>query len=472
MRIQFSVRSVFLLMLMVAMPLGWQTDRALRQARTVAKIKEMRGRPWSLARSPTWLWSFTGEFFGHYVIGVEIPQGKAELALPELKNLADLRVVLISADPQEIDTMGLPGPEARAIESTVQAQLPGVVVAVGTWANGEASRLVTARAFQALKTAARRSNGTSPYGEVVCLIQSADLRQSLIVLDKMVLEHPKDKGALRCRAFVHLLLGNPPAALADFDKVIGMDPRDAAALYGRGETKCLLGNALASIGDLDQATRLDSDYAAPYLARDAVQSEFRECIHVVRGPRDMLAIMGGDRTCSLSSFGITPQPTVNFATDKRINLRGSFLFECWSRVYHEWRLVNCGAHPSGTMSSDDPNHARGQRDAAVRYAVARQLNNAQGCLDTAIELAPTKGDYRKLRGIVFVLRGDWSGAEADFSRAIELNQRDFDAYSLRSGFYFEKGDVEKSIKDTDEMLRIQRSELRSTGEPDLNLRGF
>lgn len=68
--------------------------------------------------------------------------------------------------------------------------------------------------------------------------------------------------ALGSRGLVHLRMGNPEMALADFNQLIKRQPDDAEALYGRGLAKRMKGDAAGATADLAAAEKIDPGIAA------------------------------------------------------------------------------------------------------------------------------------------------------------------------------------------------------------------
>src|SRR6185295_6290721 len=67
---------------------------------------------------------------------------------------------------------------------------------------------------------------------------------------------------------------------------------------------------------------------------------------------------------------------------------------------------------------------------------------------------PQDADYRNNRGAVKIQKGDWQGAIADCSRAIEMNPRQRDAYSNRAFAYSSTGQYDGAIADSRRALEL------------------
>lgn len=99
--LQFSLRTVLLVITAASGWLAWQAYRAQQQAVAVAALRELRGHATSKVRNPDWLWRLFGERLGRTTVRVELDSDQVAAAIPHLKAFPDLEEVQIASWPQE-----------------------------------------------------------------------------------------------------------------------------------------------------------------------------------------------------------------------------------------------------------------------------------------------------------------------------------------------------------------------------------
>jgi hypothetical protein len=90
---QFSLRTLFLVITVIAGFLSWQAYRAEQEATAVAKLEQLQSKIVFETRKPQWLWNSCGERMGRTVVSVDIPVAEVAAAIPLLKTLPNLRKV-------------------------------------------------------------------------------------------------------------------------------------------------------------------------------------------------------------------------------------------------------------------------------------------------------------------------------------------------------------------------------------------
>ena len=96
----------------------------------------------------------------------------------------------------------------------------------------------------------------------------------------------------------------------------------------------------------------------------------------------------------------------------------------------------------------------------------KHINSGAGALEssltdfnTAIKLDPKKDDAYTLRGIIFGLRDQYTGALEDLSRAIELNALEFFPYVMRGFLYKQMGEPDRAKSDLNQALQLAGQSL-------------
>ncbi len=99
--LQFSLRTLLLVITAACVWLAWQAYRAQQQAIAVAALRELRGHVTSKVRNPDWLWRLFGERLGRTTVRVQLDSDQVATAIPHLKTFPDLEEVQIASWPQE-----------------------------------------------------------------------------------------------------------------------------------------------------------------------------------------------------------------------------------------------------------------------------------------------------------------------------------------------------------------------------------
>jgi len=99
--LQFSLRTLLLVITAASVWLAWQAHRAQHQAIAVAALHELRGHATTKVRNPDWLWRHLGKRLGRMTVRVELDSDQVAAAIPHLKALPGLEEVQIASWPQE-----------------------------------------------------------------------------------------------------------------------------------------------------------------------------------------------------------------------------------------------------------------------------------------------------------------------------------------------------------------------------------
>jgi tetratricopeptide (TPR) repeat protein len=261
-------------------------------------------------------------------------------------------------------------------------------------------------------------------------------REALADYDATIRIDPNAATARRMRGALLSKLGKHDQALAEFDAAVALDPKDSGAYKDRGAVYSQSGDYAKALRDLDEALRLDPKNAKAYQNRAATFNELgqferaiRDCDEALRinpknaGARNNrgLALLGlGQYEQAISSL------TEALALDARlvpayVNRGGAFtrlgLIDEASADYEEaLRLApHLTAVENGLRQIRDLVRLR-SRSADDSLAVRQVSPESQHFYDN--------GNARRASG-------DWSGAVAEYGRAIESDPKNADAYAMR-----------------------------------------
>ncbi len=138
---QYSLRTLLTVVLICTIPcswLGWEANRARRQARNMDAFRELVSEEWIWSdyewffvrepRRPTWLWSRIGYSLDQKVVEMRVPVRNAERAIGILKEMPYLQTVSIEgwytrpSQKHRVET------EVELATAKVQQAMPGVAV--------------------------------------------------------------------------------------------------------------------------------------------------------------------------------------------------------------------------------------------------------------------------------------------------------------------------------------------------------
>ena len=195
-----------------------------------------------------------------------------------------------------------------------------------------------------------------------------DHERALRDLDEAIRLDPKNARAYQNRAATHNGMGRYDRALADSDEALKLDPKNAGALNNRGLALAGLGHYERAISDLTEAIRLDPVQVAPYFNR-------------------------GGAFAHLGQF-------VDAQSD-------------YEEVLH--RVPGYAPAEAGLSQVRQivRNHPRSVRD------------------DWALRHDPEEAERYREQGNLKRQEGDWSGAITEYTRALEIDPKDADAYGSR-----------------------------------------
>ena len=88
------------------------------------------------------------------------------------------------------------------------------------------------------------------------------------------------------------------------------------------------------------------------------------------------------------------------------------------------------------------------------YDVKEDYENAVFAYTKAIELNPKDADAYINRGVIYHTQGKYDLAIADYTKAIEFNPQDEDGYSNRGAVYHGQGEYSLAIGDYDKALEL------------------
>ncbi len=241
----------------------------------------------------------------------------------------------------------------------------------------------------------------------------------------------------RLRAALLSRLGRQAEALADLDAAIRFDPKDASAYKDRGGVYHRLGDPGRALRDLDESIRLDPRSAKAYLNRAAAhnglahyEEAVRDCGAALRlDPSNAGAL--NNRGVAMAGLGRSEDAIADLTESIRLDPKPAAPYVNRAGVYRQLGLYERAASDYDEAVRRDP----GLSKTVSELLPARdQLRDrARSARDGLALQQPSVDDARQCldRGNARRAAGDWPGAIAEFTRALEGDPTRPDAYALR-----------------------------------------
>jgi tetratricopeptide (TPR) repeat protein len=290
-------------------------------------------------------------------------------------------------------------------------------------------------------------------------LDKAHFKESLKWFDETIRGNPKDKRALRCRGFAHLLSGDPERAIRDFTAAIEVDAQDPVSFYGRACAERFLGRTREAIADLTKAIRLDPQYGAAYNERAAVYEDSGIPLAGSDDVRRATEItLSEPETPSNAPGNVYLGRGAELAIGRRVSLTG-LAYDCWSLIFGEYRAYASAVGERAKTVDQNPRDAIAHKNIALVQIKQGELDKGMGSLGEALRLAPSDCSLYKLRAALRAVTRDLSGAVADATRAISICPTDKESYELRISIYDEMGKYAEASADLKQLSKLRTEEM-------------
>ncbi len=100
-----------------------------------------------------------------------------------------------------------------------------------------------------------------------------------------------------------------------------------------------------------------------------------------------------------------------------------------------------------------PDYGPAINDIVYSYTKGKQFDAALAELDRLATMPGSSQDeIHRIRGQVFLAKGDMSAAEREFRKAIELNPQNYQTYILLAQLNMQRNNVPQALKDVDQLI--------------------
>lgn len=293
-------------------------------------------------------------------------------------------------------------------------------------------------AFSAFDAAIRIDpNNARAYGHrgaTLDLLRRYD--QALADFDRALRLDPNSVTVLRLRAALNSRLGKNIQALADLDAAIRVDPSDTMLFKDRGGVLNRMGDHARALRDLDESLRLDPKNARALQNRAAAHNSMgrfdlalQDCNNALRiEPRNG----GVHNNRGLALIGLERPDEAVADLNEAIKLQPGLIAARVNRgnAYTRLGLLD--------RAADDFREAlRAQPNLAVAEAGLQAITESQRTrirtqpMPVLVHEDPFEAARYRTLGDARRASGDWSGAAADYGRAVEADAKDTEAYASR-----------------------------------------
>lgn len=244
-------------------------------------------------------------------------------------------------------------------------------------------------------------------------------------------------------------LGDFDGALSEYEKAIRLDPQFANGYQGRARVLWKKGNLKDALADATRAVELNPNEPSPYKSRgfiyheldelDKALSDYDRALELAPTDSDALVL----RARILLSKKDSTRAMVD--TTRALELDPNLVDAYYVRgILRSDSNDHEGAVKDFTRTIDlDPTHAAAYERRGYERLEQEDLPHALADFSKAIEMG--KGDDRTFynRGLVRQKQEDYQGAREDYTEAIKLNPKDPDHYVARATVVLSEGNLSK-----------------------------
>ncbi len=216
--------------------------------------------------------------------------------------------------------------------------------------------------------------------------------------------------------------GDSAAAISNYNQALKLQPDDAEIYYKRALVRCEIADYEGAIEDYNQAIKINFNYAKAYHKRGLARYQL------------------GDYEAAIEDYNqaIRINPHVAIVYINRAEARAHI-------------GDNQGAIEDYTQAIKiNPNYAMGDKHSAM----ARYLIKEQPKVTQEIKIYSHDAVAYKNRGNACLEIGDYQGAIADYTQAIDINPNYIDAYYCRGNAYYDLEKYEDAIADYTQIIKI------------------
>lgn len=261
------------------------------------------------------------------------------------------------------------------------------------------------------------------------LLQQGRCKESVELFQRSIQHQPEQPMVWTNLATALAQVGQPREALIYFTRAIGFNPANVGAYANRGCVYWEIGEFILALDDFEEAVRLDPTHASAWANRGNVLRDMN---------RNAEALLSYDRALHLSPDN--------------------------SKVYHDRALLLEANRPEAALADYErsillnPFFADALVDRGNLLHRLGRDDEALQALDAAIQANALQAKYWNNRGVFFIDIHDYIKADADFSRAIDLEPTYAEAYNNRGWVRSLAGQYLQAIEDFLAAIRLDSNQ--------------
>ncbi|MCA1684429.1 MAG: tetratricopeptide repeat protein, partial [Planctomycetia bacterium] len=277
-------------------------------------------------------------------------------------------------------------------------------------------------------------NGHVGRGEA--LLGLGQLDKALVSYNEAIRLDPNAATARRARAALLSRIGRNAEAVPDLDAAVHLDPESASAYKDRGGVYNRLGDHASALRDLDAAIRLDPGNSRAYQNRAAAynglgryERAVRDCDEAIRlDPKNAGAL--NNRGLAYAALGRNERALADLSESIRLDPNQVPAYHNRGGARTHLGMFEEAAADYEVVLRRDPGFAPAETGLRrVRELSRRRSGSARD--DLAVLQDPGEGRRHLELGNHLRGSGDWPGAIAEYTRALEADPKDADALAFR-----------------------------------------
>jgi len=264
-----------------------------------------------------------------------------------------------------------------------------------------------------------RSSEDVMYNSGVEFLTNKKFSQAISEFDKLINKNSRDADAYYTRGLAYALQGKYAPAIADFTRYLEFEKKDADSYCNRGLARVLQGQYDQGLADLNKALELT--------------------------PNDPLALYL--RGFAHFKQGRTDAAKADYEKALRLNPELGEREGKGQSDLDNYPLILQGKAPARASQPGPSQEGSRHKQQAMAAAEKGDYDAALAAFTRALQADPKDTEAYNNRGSIYTVKGNYNQALADFTMALELNPKYTKAYYNRALAYYYLSNYDGAIAD-------------------------